>query len=83
MTVGFGEFDASCPDAGEHEWASASVDPLRRCLHCGMLGRGHVVDRDGEVTQGFLTQATAARSAFFSGLRAPESAHGKKPKEGS
>jgi hypothetical protein len=79
MTAGFGDFDLSCPsnpEGDEHEWVSAVVDGSRPCKHCGIVGRSDA----REPGESFMDQATAARSAFFSTLRAPASAHGIKAK---
>lgn len=57
-----------CPkSAAGHVWASASVDPRRRCVHCKLPGRGD--DAKGEA--GNLAAAGAARAAFFQMLKAP------------
>jgi hypothetical protein len=75
-TVGVGE----CPkNEGGHVFAPPSKDPLRRCGHCGLRGRGP----KGE--DSFLQTATSERALLFARLRAPESAHGraKKPSGGA
>lgn len=59
-----------CPNTvnGEHLWANASEDALRRCIHCQAPGRG---------PGGHLEAATMARTDLFNGLRAPDSSNGK------
>lgn len=55
-----------CPknDSG-HVWASARLDPRRRCVHCGTPGRGDATKDEG----GNLAEETARRAAFFSRLQ--------------
>jgi hypothetical protein len=70
-TEGVGE----CPfHEGGHVFAPPSKDPLRRCEHCGLRGRGP----KGE--DSFLQTATSERALLFARLRAPESAHGRAKK---
>jgi hypothetical protein len=64
-----------CPKAeGGHVFGPASEDALRRCVHCGLPGRGP----KGE--DSFLQRATSERALLFARLRAPESAHGRAKK---
>jgi hypothetical protein len=67
-----------CPfHEGGHVFAPPSKDPLRRCEHCGLRGRGPRDDDDGN---SFLQTATSERALLFARLRAPESAHGRAKK---
>lgn len=59
-----------CPrHADGHIWASAKIDPLRSCIHCGRHGREP--ESKGEPNGGFFAEATRGRAAFFGGLAAP------------
>lgn len=60
--TGFGSFDPRCPGRDRHDWTGGRDE--RECRYCGALAREH------------MDAATEARSAFYSTLRAPRSAHG-------
>jgi hypothetical protein len=78
MTVGYGEFDTRCPknDGGPHIFKAPSKDPLRHCKLCGIVGR-----KDPREGSSYFEEVTAARSEFFSTIKAPASAHGKPRKQ--
>lgn len=78
-----------CPDRPPglgHVWAGSDPKkgggPRNPCRFCGTPGRG-LRDETGKVVEdGYFERATADRTALFSRLRMPASAHGVKPKEG-
>lgn len=67
-----GAATGKCPKSEEgHQWAPASRNSRRSCVHCGRPGR----DGEGE-SGGFFAEATMARAELFSGLRFPASSNG-------
>ncbi len=67
MSIGFGDFDVSCPGYEGHEWQRPGTEK-RCCVNCGSIAAE------------FMTMATTARAELFASLRFPESANGKAQK---